>query len=30
VCPIPETLARPRPAQPHGRAPIVRRAEHAT
>jgi alpha,alpha-trehalose phosphorylase len=29
-CPIPETPARPRPAQPHGRAPIVRRAEHAT
>jgi alpha,alpha-trehalose phosphorylase len=30
VCPIPEAQARPRPAQPHGRAPIVRRAEHAT
>jgi alpha,alpha-trehalose phosphorylase len=30
VCPIPEIPARPRPAQPHGRAPIVRRAEHAT
>ncbi|HEX6856962.1 MAG TPA: glycosyl hydrolase family 65 protein [Streptosporangiaceae bacterium] len=30
VCPIPEAAARPRPAQPHGRAPIVRRAEHAT
>jgi alpha,alpha-trehalose phosphorylase len=27
---IPKAPARPRPAQPHGRAPIVRRAEHAT
>jgi alpha,alpha-trehalose phosphorylase len=30
VLPIPEAPASPRPAQPHGRAPIARRAEHAT
>jgi len=30
LLPIPEAPPCPRPAQPHGRAPRVRRAEHAT